>query len=361
MAKVYNFSSGPAVLPHEVLAAVQAELLDWHGSGMSVMEMSHRGKEFNHIIHEAEQDLRTLMNIPDNYRVLFLQGGASLQFAMVPLNLLRGKSCADYVETGHWSRLAIKEARRYATKVNIVATSEDKGFTYIPAYSTWRCDPDAAYLHYTSNETIGGIQFPSVPSVDVPIVCDMSSDFLSREIDVNRFGLIYAGAQKNIGPSGLAVVIVRDDLLGKALSSTPTLLDYQVHADADSMYNTPPTFPIYVAGLVFKWVIAQGGVKGISTRNQAKARMLYDAIDSSDGFYTTRIDPKFRSSMNVVFHLSNPLLEDQFIIEAAKNGLVQLKGHRSVGGLRASIYNAMPPDGVTTLTHFMAEFAHQYR
>ncbi|MDF0605963.1 3-phosphoserine/phosphohydroxythreonine transaminase [Neisseriaceae bacterium TC5R-5] len=361
MAKVYNFSAGPAVLPHQVLAEAQSEMLDWHGSGMCVMEMSHRGKEFMQIIHDAEHDLRALMNIPDNYKVLFLQGGASMQFAMVPLNLLGDKTGIDIVNTGHWSKLAIKEARRYG-KVNVVASSEDRNFAYVPEQSTWQCDPKAAYLHYTSNETIGGLQFPYVPTSlkDVPLVCDMSSDFLSREVDVSQFGLIYAGAQKNIGPSGLVVMIVREDLLGKARADLPTMLNYQVHADADSMYNTPPTFPLYIAGLVFKWLQEQGGVKGIATRNAEKSGLLNHVIESSAGFYSTHIDAPYRSKMNVVFRLQEEALEEAFLLEARKNGLIQLKGHRAVGGIRASIYNAMPIEGVKSLANFMQDFARQH-
>ncbi|RXZ42732.1 3-phosphoserine/phosphohydroxythreonine transaminase [Crenobacter cavernae] len=358
MAKVYNFSAGPAVLPHAVLAEAQSEMLDWHGSGMCVMEMSHRGKEFMEIIHDAEHDLRELMAIPANYKVLFLQGGASLQFAMAPLNLLGDKQSFDIVDTGHWSRLAIKEGRRYA-KVNVVASSEDRHYSYVPTQDNWQCDPDAAYLHYTSNETIGGLQFDFVPDVDVPLVCDMSSDLLSREIDVSKYGLIYAGAQKNIGPSGLTLVIVREDLLGKARADLPTMLNYQTHADADSMYNTPATYPIYIAGLVFKWMKEQGGVKAMASRNTEKAGLLYHAIDSSNGFYSSHIEAPYRSQMNVVFKLKNEALDDAFLSEAKKNGLVQLKGHRAVGGMRASIYNAMPIEGVKQLVHFMLDFARQ--
>ncbi|NHQ81598.1 3-phosphoserine/phosphohydroxythreonine transaminase [Chromobacterium vaccinii] len=361
MAKVYNFSAGPAVLPHQVLAEAQSELLDWHGSGMSVMEMSHRGKEFMEIIHDAEQDLRQLMGIPAGYKVLFLQGGASLQFAMAPLNLLGDKDSIDIVNTGHWSKLAIKEAKRYA-KVNVAASSEDRNFCYIPEEASWQRDSNAAYLHYTSNETIGGLQFPYIPAEQhgVPLVCDMSSDFLSREIDVSRFGMIYAGAQKNIGPSGLTVLIIREGLLGKARADIPTMLNYQVHADADSMYNTPGTYPIYIAGLVFKWLKEQGGVKGISTRNEEKAGLLYHVIDSSGGFYSTHIEQPFRSKMNVVFKLKDEALDEIFLLEARKNGLAQLKGHRAVGGMRASIYNAMPIEGVKSLVNFMQDFARQY-
>lgn len=360
MAKVYNFSAGPAVLPHEVLATAQAELLDWHGSGMSVMEMSHRGKEFMEIIHEAEQDLRELLQVPAGYKVLFLQGGASQQFSMVPLNLAPADGVIDVLDTGHWSKLAIKEAKRY-TNVNVVASSADRNYAYVPTPETWQRSPNAAYFHYTSNETIGGLQYSDIPQVgDTPLVCDMSSDFLSREFDVSKYGLIYAGAQKNIGPSGLVVLIVREDLLGHAQPQTPTMLNYQIHADADSMYNTPATYPIYISGLVFKWLKAKGGVKGMQARNDEKAGLLYHAIDSSDGFYYSHIDAPFRSRMNVVFRLKDDALEDLFLSEAKKNGLVQLKGHRSVGGMRASIYNAMPIEGVKSLVHFMLDFARQH-
>ena len=360
MAKVYNFSAGPAVLPHEVLATAQAELLDWHGSGMSVMEMSHRGKEFMEIIHDAEQDLRELLQIPAGYKVLFMQGGASQQFSMVPLNLAPADGVIDVLDTGHWSRLAVKEAKRY-TSVNVVASSADSNYATVPAVESWQCRADAAYFHYTSNETIGGLQYSAIPDTgSVPLVCDMSSDFLSREIDVSKFGLIYAGAQKNIGPSGLTVVIVREDLLGRAQPQTPTMLNYQVHADADSMYNTPATYPIYIAGLVFKWLKTQGGIKGMAARNEEKAGLLYHAIDSSNGFYYSHIDAPYRSKMNVVFRLKDEALEELFLSEAKKNGLVQLKGHRSVGGMRASIYNAMPIEGVKALVHFMLDFARQH-
>jgi len=359
MAKVYNFSSGPAMLPHSVLAEAQSELLDWHGSGMSVMEMSHRGKEFMEIIHDAEHDLRELMQVPASHKVLFLQGGASMQFAMVPFNLLGDKKSIDVVNTGHWSKLAIKEARHY-TNVNVVASSEDRNYSYVPEEESWKCDPDAAYLHYTSNETIGGLQFPFVPETSVPLVCDMSSDFLSHEIDISRYGLIYAGAQKNIGPSGLTVVIVREDLLDRVRADTPTMLQYRVHADADSMYNTPPTYPIYIAGLVFKWLKEQGGIHGISSRNDEKAGLLYHTIDSSGGFYSSHIETPFRSKMNVTFRLHDESLNDAFVSEAKKNGLVQIKGHRISGGMRASIYNAMPIEGVKSLVNFMLDFARQH-
>ena len=359
MTQVYNFSAGPAVLPRDVLLQAQQELLDWHGSGMSVMEMSHRGKEFMSIIHEAETDLRQLMGIPANYKVLFLQGGALSQFAMVPLNLLGDKKSIDVVNTGHWSKLAIKEARKFA-EVNIVASSEDRQYTYVPDPASWRTSPDAAYLHYVSNETIGGVQFPYIPDSAAPLVCDMSSDILSRAVDVSRFGLIFAGAQKNIGPSGLTLVIVREDLLGQLPAHMPTMYDYRVHADADSMYNTPPTYAIYIAGLVFKWLKQQGGVPGMASRNEEKAGLLYHAIDSSQGFYHCPVETPFRSRMNVPFRLGSPELEAAFLAEADQRNLLQLKGHRSVGGMRASIYNAMPLEGVKTLASFMVDFARRH-
>lgn len=358
MTKVYNFSAGPAVLPHTVLAQAQSELLDWHGSGISVMEMSHRSKEFTHIFLEAQHDLRELMGIGPHYKVLFLHGGATLQFAMVPLNLLGEKSSIGFVETGHWSKLAMKEARRYANVVT-VASSGDRNFSYVPAEETWQCNADAAYLQYTSNETIGGLQCPFVPQSTLPLVCDMSSDFLSREIDVERFGLIFASAQKNIGPSGLTIVIVREDLLDRALSMTPTMLLYRIHADADSMFNTPCTHSIYMAGLVFKWLKEQGGVKAIAARNEEKANLLYRTIDASHGFYHCRVEAPFRSKMNVVFRLQDDSLDERFVSEATKNGLVHLRGHRAAGGIRASIYNAMPLEGVRSLANFMVDFAQQ--
>jgi phosphoserine aminotransferase len=358
MTPVFNFSAGPAVLPKEVLLEVQNELLDWHGSGMSVMEMSHRGREFMQIAAEAEEDLRSILGIPNNYRVLFLQGGATTQFAMVPMNLLRGHQSIDFVDTGHWSKLAMKEARKYAPNINVVTSSEDRGYSYVPAQETWTCDPNAAYLHYTSNETLHGVEFPFVPnSSNVPLVCDASSNFLSRPIDVSRFGLIYGGAQKNIGPAGLTIVIVRDDLIGQTVPGTPTMFDYKVQAEGDSMYNTPPTFAIYVAGLVFKWVQRQGGLKAIEQRNIEKAALLYETIDTSNGFYCCPVEKPFRSRMNVPFRLADENLDEAFIKEAKARNLLQLKGHRATGGMRASIYNAMPLEGVRALTGFMQDFA----
>ncbi|WP_374350939.1 3-phosphoserine/phosphohydroxythreonine transaminase [Chitinimonas sp.] len=358
MTPVFNFSAGPAVLPREVLLEVQNELLDWHGSGMSVMEMSHRGKEFMQIAAEAEEDLRAVMGIPSNYKVLFLQGGATTQFAMVPMNLLRGRSVVDFVDTGHWSKLAMKELRKFGATPHIVASGEANGYRDIPAEEGWQRNPDAAYLHYTSNETIGGVEFQSTPKTgDVPLVCDMSSNFLSRPVDVSQFGLIYGGAQKNIGPAGLTIVIVREDLLGQAIAGTPTMFDYRIQAEGDSMYNTPPTFAIYVAGLVFKWMQRQGGLKAIEQRNIEKAALLYETIDTSAGFYRCPVDKPYRSRMNVPFMLADASLDEAFIKEAKARNLLQLKGHRALGGMRASIYNAMPLEGVRALTGFMQDFA----
>lgn len=358
MTPVYNFAAGPAVLPREVLLEVQQELLDWHGSGMSVMEMSHRGREFMQIAAEAEADLRAVMGIPANYKVLFLQGGASTQFAMVPMNLVRGHASIDFIETGHWSKLAMKEARKYVAKVLVAASGEASAYTSIPPEATWQLDPAAAYVHYTSNETLGGVEFPFVPTVgDVPLVCDMSSNFLSRPVDVSQYGLIYGGAQKNIGPAGLTIVIVREDLLGQTVAGTPTMFDFKVQADGDSMYNTPPTFAMYVAGLVFKWMQRQGGLKAIEQRNIEKAALLYETIDTSGGFYHCQVDKTCRSRMNVPFRLADPKLDDAFIQQASARKLLQLKGHRITGGMRASIYNAMPLEGVKALTHFMQDFA----
>lgn len=354
---IYNFSAGPAVLPKEVLQQAQAEMLDWQGSGMSVMEMSHRGREFMGIAAEAEADLRELMAIPANYKVLFLQGGAHLQFSMIPLNLLRGKTTADYVNTGIWSKKSIDEAKKFA-HVNEVASSADRQFSYAPELSSWKLDKNAAYVHYTPNETIGGVELNWVPDVgDVPLVADMSSNILSRVIDVSKFGLIYAGAQKNIGPAGLALVIVRDDLLGHAAAGTPTMLDYKIHADNDSMYNTPPTYGIYMAGLVFKWLKKNGGVAAMEKVNIAKANLLYDAIDASKGFYHCPVALQNRSRMNVPFRTKDAAMDGEFLKQAEARGLMQLKGHKLAGGMRASIYNAMPLAGVQALASFMNEFA----
>lgn len=358
---IYNFSAGPAVLPKEVLQQAQTEILDWHGSGMSVMEMSHRGKEYMGIQAQAEADLRELMGIPANYKVLFLQGGASQQFAMIPLNLLRGKLSADYVNTGEWSKKAISEAKKFSY-VNVVANNVDKNSSYVPAFDSWKLDKDAAYVHYTPNETIGGVEFNWVPPMGdmpghVPLVADMSSNILSRAVDVSKFGLIYAGAQKNIGPAGLTIVIVREDLVGHAPSGLPTMLDYKTHADNDSMYNTPPTYGIYIAGLVFQMLKRKGGIAQMEKTNIAKAKLLYTAIDGSNGFYHCPVATSDRSRMNVPFTLKDASLDGDFLKQADARGLLQLKGHRSVGGMRASIYNAMPLEGVQALVNFMNEFS----
>ncbi|MGE5152884.1 MAG: 3-phosphoserine/phosphohydroxythreonine transaminase [Bdellovibrio bacteriovorus] len=355
MARVYNFSAGPAMLPEPVLRQAQEEMLDWRGSGMCVAEMSHRGKEFMAIAAQAEADLRELLGIPANYKVLFLQGGASSQFAMVPMNLLRGAEGADYLNTGSWSKKAIAEARRYGG-VNVAATTEDGRFTRAPAQSELKLSNDAAYVHYTPNETIEGVEFPYVPETGGrPLVADMSSTLLSRPIEVGRYGLIYAGAQKNIGPAGLTIVIVREDLIGQPLAGTPTMFDYKIHADNDSMYNTPPTYAWYLAGLVFQWLKDLGGLAGMAVINERKAKALYAAIDAS-GFYKNPVEPASRSWMHVPFTLADPALDEAFLKEAKAAGLTTLKGHRSVGGMRASIYNAMPEAGVQALVDFMREF-----
>ncbi len=355
MDRVFNFSAGPAALPLDVLQLAQQELVNWHGSGMSVMEMSHRGKEYMSIQADAEADLRELMGIPANYKVLFLQGGASLQFAAVPMNLLRGKASADYLNTGEWSKKAIKEAKKYGA-VNVVASSEDKNFSYAPAQSAWKLDPKAAYVHITQNETIGGVEiFDTVDTGAVPLVSDMSSNILSRPMDVSKYGLIYAGAQKNIGPAGLTIVIVREDLLGQTVAGTPTMLDYKIQAENDSMYNTPPTYGIYIAGLVFKMLKAKGGLAAMEQVNRAKAKILYDVLDASS-FFHSPVALKNRSLMNIPFTLKNADLDEEFLKGAKARGMIQLKGHRSVGGMRASIYNAMPVEGVQALADYMKEF-----
>ncbi|AHF03249.1 MFS transporter [Marichromatium purpuratum 984] len=360
MARVYNFSAGPAMLPEAVLQQAREEMLDWQGTGTCVAEMSHRGKAFVSIAERAEADLRALLGIPENYRVLFLQGGASSQFAMVPLNLLRGKGEADYVNTGTWSKKAIAEARRYCA-VNVVADTLGEPLGRAPAQHELALSGErAAYVHYTPNETIAGVEFPYVPETGaVPLVADMSSTLLSRPIDVSRFGLIYAGAQKNIGPAGLTIVIVRDDLLGQPQAATPTMFDYKVHADADSMYNTPPTYAWYLAGLVFQWLRENGGLGAMAEINARKAALLYGTIDASD-FYHNPVDPGSRSWMNVTFTLADPALDGRFLEEAAAAGLTALKGHRLVGGMRASIYNAMPESGVEALVAFMREFERRH-
>ena len=347
------------MLPRAVLEQAREELIDWHGTGMSVMEMSHRSKDYLSIATQAEADLRALLSIPDNYHVLFLQGGATSQFAMVPHNLLRGKTRADYINTGAWSKKAIKEAQRYC-EVNVAASSEDTNFTTIPAVTDWQLDADAAYVHYTPNETIGGVEFHAIPdTAGVPLVADMSSTILSRPLDVSRYGVIYAGAQKNIGPAGLTVVIVRDDLVGNTLDFTPSMFDYKAHADNGSMLNTPPTFAWYLAGLVFRWIGEQGGLAAMEAVNRRKSERLYDAIDAS-GFYSSPVDPACRSWMNVPFTLADDALDALFLEQSMSAGLLNLKGHRSVGGMRASIYNAMPEAGVGALIGFMNEFEKKH-
>jgi len=357
MSRIWNFSAGPAALPEEVLQQAQAEMLDWHGAGCSVMEMSHRGKEFMSILDQAEADLRELMGIPEQYKVLFLQGGATQQFAQIPMNLLAGRS-ADYIVTGSWSKKAFKEAQRIGN-VRCAATTESSGFTRLPVAEEIKLDPFAAYLHVCTNETIHGVEVPAerIADTGVPLVADMSSHILSRPVNVEKFGLIYAGAQKNIGPSGLTLVVVHRDLLGMAPLTIPTVMDYAVMAENGSMLNTPPTYAIYIAGLVFQWLKRQGGLAGIAAVNAEKARLLYAAIDDSDGFYTNPVDPDCRSAMNVPFVLANAELDAAFLAESKAAGLASLKGHKSVGGMRASIYNAVSLEAVQALVAFMNEFA----
>lgn len=356
MSRVFNFCAGPAALPTPVLEKASSEMLDWQGKGLSVMEMSHRSAEYVSIAKQAEADLRELLNVPANYKVLFMQGGATAQFAMIPMNLLRGKTSADYINTGQWSAKAIKEAKRYCD-VNVAASSEDKSFTYAPKQAELKLNPEAAYVHYTPNETIGGVEFDYIPETgDVPLVADFSSSILSQDLDVSKFALIYAGAQKNIGPAGLCIVIVREDLLGEAIDGTPTAMNYQVAADNGSMYNTPATYSWYLAGLVFDWLKQLGGVKSIAEVNLRKAKKLYDYIDTS-GFYSNPVAKENRSIMNVPFVLKSADLDKAFLAEAEKAGLLNLAGHRSVGGMRASIYNAVPEEAVDALIEFMKDFA----
>jgi phosphoserine aminotransferase len=353
--RAFNFSAGPAVLPEPVLRRAADEMLDWHGSGMSVMEMSHRGPEFISIAEKAESDFRRLLAIPANYKVLFLQGGAIGENAIVPMNLMNGFARAAYVNTGEWSKKSIKEARKYAT-VDVAASAEDRGFTYVPKQSSWQVQPGTAYVHVCTNETIGGVEYHWTPDTgDVPLVADMSSHLLSRAIDVSKYGVIYGGAQKNIGPAGLTIVIVRDDLLERALPITPSAFRWKEQAAADSMLNTPPTYAIYVAGLVFEWLIGEGGVPAIEARNIEKAGLLYDFLDRSR-FFVSPVAKEDRSRMNVPFKLADPSLDAEFLKGAEARGMLQLKGHRSVGGMRASIYNAMPVAGVRALVEYMAEF-----
>ena len=355
MSRAYNFCAGPAALPQAVLEQAQQEMLDYRGLGLSIMEMSHRDNVFVEIAEQAEKDLRDLMGISDDYAVLFLQGGASSQFAMVPMNLLGEGQTADYINTGQWSKKAIKEAGRYG-KINVAASSEDTNFSTVPPQDSWNLSDNPAYVHYCPNETIGGLEYSFVPAVgDTPLVTDMSSTILSRPVDVNQYGLIYAGAEKNIGPAGLTLVIVRKDLLGKAASSVPAMLNYQIHADNGSMYNTPPTYAWYLSGLVFSWLKKQGGVGNMGEINQRKAEKLYGFIDNS-GLYSNPVEVISRSRMNVPFVLADDRLDKPFLDQAQAAGLLNLKGHRSVGGMRASIYNAVPEAAVDALIAFMAEF-----
>lgn len=355
MTRVFNFSAGPAALPEPVLRRAAEEMLDWHGSGMSVMEMSHRGKEFISIHAKAEADLRELLAIPAHYKVLFLQGGAIAENAIVPMNMLRGKTSADYIDTGEWSKKSIKEAKKYAA-VNVAASSAATGYDRVPPREQWQLDPNAAYVHICSNETIGGVEYHFTPDVgSVPLVADMSSNILSRPVDVSKYGLIYGGAQKNIGPAGLTIVIVRDDLIGKPHPALPSAFDYQLQAEADSMLNTPPTYAIYIAGLVFEWLKERGGLAAMDAHNRRKAAVLYDYLDTS-AFYRSPVQRADRSLMNVPFKLKDESLDAAFLKGAEANGMLQLKGHRAVGGMRASIYNAMPIEGVQALVAYMKEF-----
>jgi phosphoserine aminotransferase len=355
MSRVFNFSAGPSMLPEAVLQQAQAEMLDWHGTGMSVMEMSHRGTEFMSIAEQMKQDLIDLMGIPANYKVLFLQGGATGQFSFIPQNILRGKTKACYLDTGAWSSKALKDAKAYCDVI-VSASSKDKNYTYIPAASDWKLDAEAGYLHYTSNETIHGVEFNEVPdSQGLPLVCDMSSNILSRPVDVSRYGIIYAGSQKNMGPAGVTVVIVRDDLMGEVAAGLPEVFNYEVQAKNDSMLNTPATYSWYLMGLVLQWLKQQGGVAAIEQHNIAKAARLYAAVDNSS-LYFNPVEKSSRSRMNVPFILKDEALDKAFVKESEAQGLLALKGHRSVGGMRASIYNAMPDAGVDALISFMAEF-----
>ena len=368
MTKIYNFSAGPAMLPSAVLQQAQAEMLDWHGSGMSVMEMSHRGREFTSILEKAEADLRQLLSIPSQYKVLFLQGGAIAENAIIPMNLLNNKA-ADYAVTGGWSKRSVEDARAYG-RINVVANSEGTNadgattkagaFMHVPDFASWQLNSDAAYVHICTNETMSGVEFDGVPNTHgVPIVADMSSHILSRPVDVTQYGVIYGGAQKNIGPAGLCIVIVREDLLGKASPLTPAVFNWTIQADNQSMINTPPTYSIYIAGLVFEWLLKQGGVAAIELKNIAKAELLYRYIDSTD-FYSNNVAINNRSRMNIPFFLRDESLNSAFLSGAEAIGLLQLKGHRAVGGMRASIYNAMPIEGVAALVKYMQEFEQSH-
>jgi phosphoserine aminotransferase len=358
MTRVYNFSAGPAALPEAVLRQAAGEMLDWQGSGMSVMEMSHRGREFMSIHAQAQADLRALLGVPAGYRTLFMQGGAIAENAIVPMNLMRGRAGADYIDTGAWSQRSIAEARKFG-RINVAASAAGSGYTDIPPREQWRLDPQAAYVHICSNETIGGVQYHWTPEVgEVPLVADVSSDILSRPLDVSKYGLLYGGAQKNIGPAGLTIVIVREDLLGQAHPLTPDAFNYGLQAEADSMLNTPPTYAIYIAGLVFQWLQRQGGLAAMAVRNHAKAALLYDYLDCT-GFYRAPVARACRSWMNVPFKLADEGLDAEFLQGAEAAGLKQLKGHRIVGGMRASIYNAMPIEGVQALVAYMKDFAQR--
>ena len=359
MTRAYNFCAGPATMPEPVLKKAQQELLNWGKSGASVMEMSHRSDSFQQIARNAEQGLRDLMHIPDNYSVLFLQGGASTQFAVIPMNLLRGKKTADYIRTGIWSDKAVEQAQKFC-KVNLVADTKDTGYTSIPDFSTWKLNPDAAYVHYAANETVNGVEFNWIPDTgDVPLVADMSSNILSRPIDVSRFGLIYAGAQKNIGPSGLTVVIVRKDLLGDAIPETPIPFNYKTQNTDASLYNTPPTFAWYLTGLVFDWLKQQGGPEAMETINARKARKLYEVIDE-DRFYTNKVNSDCRSRMNIPFTLLYKEMDRLFLDKGEDLGLLNLNGFRAVGGMRASLYNAVPEKAVDALVGYMREFRKKH-
>lgn len=356
--RAYNFCAGPAALPTAVLERAQRELPNWHDRGLSIMEMSHRSPDYVGVASKAEADLRQLLSIPDNYKVLFLQGGASLQFSAIPLNLLGSNNKADYIDTGIWSQKAIEEAERYGD-IKVVASSKDNNYTSVPPQSEWQLRDDAAYVHYTPNETIGGLQYDFIPETSAPLVADFSSSILSEPLDVSRFGLIYAGAQKNIGPAGLTIVIVRDDLLAQSKAEIPSLLKYSAQAKNDSMINTPPTFAWYLSGLVFEWLIEQGGLEAMQKLNRQKAELLYGYIDQSE-FYANPIALNSRSIMNVPFTLRDSSLEKTFLQESKAAGLLNLAGHRSVGGMRASIYNAVPLEAVQALIEFMQQFAKKH-
>ena len=354
--RIYNFSAGPAILPEEVLKEAQEDMLSYKGTGMNVMEMSHRSKTYDSIFKGAMDDLRKLLDISDNYTILFLQGGATLQFSMVPMNLMPPKNKADYIVTGSWAKKAVKEAKRVGI-VNVAASTEDEKFVRLPKQEELKLDPDSSYVHYTSNNTIYGTQYKTEPEVgDIPLVCDTSSDMLHKKIDVNKYGLIYAGAQKNMGPAGVALVIIRNDLLERSHDSLHTYLNYKIHADKESLYNTPASYSVYIMGLVYKWLLNLGGLDKMYEMNKEKAAILYDYIDNSDGYYKVTVAKEDRSLMNVTYRMPSEELEKKLIAEASEKGFVGLKGHRSVGGLRASIYNAFPKKGVEDLVEFMKDF-----